>query len=476
MRLLLLFLLFSLSLKPAIAQTKLNTATEKLIQNKALAFGSLGIAVVDVRTGEILKAVNANRSFVPASLMKVPTTAMALDVLGSDFRFETQLCYTGTIREGTLDGDLIIVGGGDPSLGAGRPANALSLDELFARWTEAVSKAGIVRITGNVIGEESIAPGAEPSPYWQWNDIGNYYGAGAGGLMINENMYELKLKQTPLPGQQPTIVELSPDPGALRWTNELISGPTNSGDESYIFGAPGTLDRVIRGSIPAGKGTFTVKGSLPNPALHTAQWLTEALKNKGISVNGVAKAESIPEIAVSATQLDSYLSPPLVELAKLTNFRSVNLYAEAFYEALGRTWGTSPDPALIGERMVEEWEKKGVAADGFEQVDGSGLGMRNLITPLELATILRLSSTAEFEETLPMVSKEGTVGGLLRGKIKASNIRAKSGTLMRSRGFCGYALAADGRKLAFVIIANNYSIRHKTLRNDLAEWMLALVE
>lgn len=455
---------------------RLDAATTKLRSNDQLKHAALGIAVLDVESGRILKTSNASSSLIPASLMKVPTTATALKVFGEDYRFTTELCYSGSIQDGVLNGDVLIIGGGDPSLGGGRPSGALDLDALLARWADAIQRAGIKSIKGNIVGEESLAPGAEPSPYWQWNDIGNYYGAGAGGLIINENKYTLRLQRTANVGGKPKVVSYDPDPGQLRWTNLLTSGASNSGDQSYIFGAPGTMDRVIRGTIPAGKGTFKVKGSLPNPAKHAADWLAEVLEDRGIEVSGDAIAASIPSARTTATSIDSYESPPLKELVKQTNFKSVNLFAEALFNALGRHWGISDDPEKVGERIVEYWEERGLDTDGWQQLDGSGLTMRNMITPLQMTQVLQFSAASAIPSSLPRVGKEGTVRGVLRNQTSAARIRAKSGTLARSKGFCGYVETSDGKQIAFTIIANNFTGKDKTLRVALGEWMSALVE
>jgi len=454
---------------------KIEAATNKLLSNEQLSRGAIGIAVIDVESGKVLSAADPQKSLIPASLMKVVTTATALDVLGESYRFTTELCYTGTLENGVLTGDVLIIGGGDPSLGGGRPSGALRLTELLDRWADAIQAAGITKIQGNIIGEESLDPGAEPSPYWQWNDIGNYYGAGAGALMINENKYTLKLQRTANVGGKPKILAYDPDPGQLRWINSLLSGAANSGDQSYIFGAPGTMDRVIQGTIPAGKGVFKVKGSLPHPARHAADWLAEALEDRGIEITGDAIAATRPDAKSLATSLDIFDSPTLKELVKQTNFKSVNLFAESFFNALGRHWGVQNDPAEVGERIVAHWKSRGLDTKGWEQFDGSGLTMRNMITPLQLTQLLQLVAETEVPGSLPKVGKEGTVRGVLRNQTAAARIRAKSGTLARSKGFCGYAETSEGRQIAFTVIANNFTGKDKTLRASLGQWMSALV-
>ena len=466
---------------PVFAQAEppagLRAATDRLLAEPALRQARIGYAVIDVASGRVVDELDGSRAFVPASLAKVPTTATALAVLGEDHRFVTRLVAEGRVVDGSLRGDLVVVGGGDPSLGAGRPTGALDLGAVLTRWVEAVRRAGIRRIDGSVIGVDALDPGAEPSPYWQWNDIGNYYGAGAGALMIHENFYALQLARTAAEGGRPAIVGTEPEVSGLTWTNDLTSGPSGSGDQSYIFGAPRTYERVIRGTIPAGRGVYRVKGSLPDPALQTAQWLTAAIRSAGIEVAGepAVRSEPRPGGTPEARELDAYASPPLRELARLTNFRSVNVIAEALYAALAREWlGGADDPEAVGERLAGYWAGRGVRVDGWEQLDGSGLSMRSLTTPRQLARVLALAHDRGFAKLLPRAGAEGTVRSVLRGRPEAKRLRLKSGTLSRSRGFAGYAKTPDGRTLAFAIVANNFDGGRAT-RRAMTEWLTALV-
>ena len=368
---------------------KLATATAALVDNPLLRNATIGLAVVDVATGRLIEAHQGTRSIVPASLMKLTTTATALAALGPNFRFQTDLCYTGSIVDGELRGDIVIVGGGDPTLGSDRTAGALSLEGILSRWVTAVQAVGIRNITGRVIADESLLPGAKPPPSWGWDDIGNYYGAGAGGLNIHDNYYTVRLQRSSKVGNQPIITGTEPANLPIRWTNDLVCAPSGTGDQSYIFGAPGSYDRIIQGTIPVGRGTYGVKGSLPDPAASAAMWLTDALTAAGITVVG---DPATSEVAVSTSgQLDTYFSPSLGAIAQTTNFNSVNLYAEALYNALAARWGTSGDGEATGDKLIDYWLDRGVPSAGWAQVDGSGLATANLITPLQLAQVLRKS-------------------------------------------------------------------------------------
>ena len=458
---------------------RLDAATETLLGDELLATASVGLAAVEVESGRVLVSHRGSKGAVPASVMKLTTTATALAELGSEFKFRTELCYAGAIVGEELRGDLVIVGGADPTLGAGRPEGALDLGEVLARWVGAVREAGIRRVTGGVLADESLLPGAEPNANWQWDDIGNYYGAGAGALAINDNAYAVRLQRTREVGGRPRVLGVEPGGLDIAWTNRLRSGPANSGDRAYIFGAPGTYERVIRGTIPAGRGVYRVRGALPDPALAAATWLRAALTDAGVAVVGDA-ATRAERVATTGT-LDTYYSPRLADIAAATNFKSVNLYAEALYRALGRKWDTlaaagRADDAATGERLVRHWAGRGVDTRGWTQADGSGLSPKNQITPLQLVAVLRGGAPYGLPATVPRAGAEGTVRRLLRGDPRASRIRAKSGTLSNVRALAGYATRADGTEVAFAAIVNHHAGGGAAVRRALGNWVAALAE
>lgn len=460
-------------------QRRVERATAKLLGTPLLETATVGLAVVEVESGRVVSEHRGGKSAVPASALKLTTTATALAVLGSQYKFETQLCYTGRIIGDELRGDLVIVGGGDPSLGAGRPDGALELDALLARWVAAVRAAGIRRITGGVVADESLLPGAEPNANWQWDDIGNYYGAGAGAIVIRENAYELRLTRTARRGGRPAIASVTPAGVPITWTNLLRSGAANSGDQAYIFGAPGTYERVVRGTIPAGRGIFKIEGSLPDPAAAAARWLRDALAEEGVAV--VGESRTAQSRVASTGTLDTYYSPRLADLVRVTNYKSVNLFAEALYRALGARWQAlapdgSPDDAATGERLVAFWAERGVDAEGWTQNDGSGLSPKNQIAPLQLARVLRAADAYGLREAVPEVGAEGTVRRLLRGDARARRLRAKSGTLSNVRALAGYATRVNGTELAFAAVVNNHAGEGARVRRALAEWMAVLAE
>src|SRR5579872_5093701 len=156
---------------------------------------SVSAYAVNIKTGKVVMDENSDKSLMPASCVKAITTAAALQILGPEMRFQTDLEYDGTIdSEGTLQGNLYIRGGGDPCLGSDRIEGVLSWDKQIVCWADVVAKLGIKRIEGEVIGDSSRWEKALAPPCWMWGDLGNYYGAGASALTFHENLYTLTFK------------------------------------------------------------------------------------------------------------------------------------------------------------------------------------------------------------------------------------------------------------------------------------------
>lgn len=447
-------------------------ATQKLLQDEQLINGRLGIAIIDLNTGKTIEALESTKSFIPASLLKVPTTAAAISLLGHSYYYTTNLGYQGRIINDTLFGNIIIKGNGDPSLGAGRE-DIPETKEILQLWASKIKELNIKYVKGNIICYTNQPNGNMPSSYWQWNDIGNYYGAGYSTLNINENQYTLYLKKQPIVGQRPTIIEVKPQPLSIKWINELTSAGPRSGDQSYIFGSPGSYIRRITGTIPKGKGIFDVEGSLPNPAQQLADWFADELNTQGIKISGNNVAKLEPTSNIDILPIYNSKSPNLSKLVELTNSYSLNLYAEGLFQTLGEKWETSPEET--GERFISYWESRGININGWEQVDGSGLSMRNLITPMALAKVLQKSYSSGFDKLLPVVGKQGTVKWFGKAAAKHGVIRAKSGTLKRAKGYCGYIETDQGKKLAFVIIANNYKGSGSKLSRKMGNWLESII-
>jgi len=466
-RIVLIITCFISSLPLLFAQSQINEAIKALTQDAAMSHASVSICVLDVETGETVGNYQAKKSLTPASSMKVVTTGAALAILGEDYKFKTMLQYDGSVDEaGTLKGNLYILGQGDPTLGSSEFEAADPLDVLLPKFYEAIQKVGIKKIEGRIVGDASWLGTQGSGSTWAYEDLGNYYGAAAMGLNIHENMYFLSLQQNPKLSAPPKVKKVEPQIPNLLLMNELTSGPKDSGDNAYIFGAPNNYVCYIRGTIPLGNKAFTIKGSIPNPAFTTAHLLMNHLEKMGIQTSKHATTQM--ELDLEGTVKNkrntfyTHQSPDLKTIVERTNMKSVNLYCEAMLRVLGKE-KKGKGTAEAGLEVVNDfWKKKGLKLDGFYLEDGSGLSPYNAVSAYHLATVMRLIKKDaalfnSFYDSLPVAGKSGALRNRLKGTAAQGNLRAKSGGLNRVRSYTGLAKNKQGKWLSFSMIVNNYS-------------------
>lgn len=438
-------------------------AVASMLAHPQMAPAQVGISVVDLQSGEGLYAYNADRSMITGSTLKAITTATALSVLGPDFRFETKLAATGPIRNGVLEGDLLILGGGDPTLGSDRIRPEDDLNQLMYDWAQILRSQGIHEIRGGIIGDDSRYSTQLTPGNWGWEDLGNYYGAGASALNIAENMYRLDFSSS-APGTATTILRTDPQM-PIFFVNEIVAGPAGSGDNAYLYGAPYTQIRYVRGTIPPYKTVFSIKGSIPDPALYCAKSLEESLKTCGIAVASPASTHRLRQLAGKSqgrplSILHSHQSASLEQIAQMTNYFSINLYAESLIKELAVHQGDQGTSDLGAAVLKSYWVRQGLSPAGMHPRDGSGLSPNNVVTAAQFTGILARMDGGEFSEsfrnTLPLAGRTGALKQKMKGTAAEGRLRAKSGYISGVRGYVGYVDLADGRRLAFAFIANHY--------------------
>ncbi|WP_375446357.1 D-alanyl-D-alanine carboxypeptidase/D-alanyl-D-alanine-endopeptidase [uncultured Fibrella sp.] len=480
---------------PAIGQVTLSpdsAALERLrtwaVSLQSGPLGSNGIVALSVRRvndGRIIFGQNDGISLSTASTLKLVSTATALATLGSTYSYTTTLEYDGVIRDSTLQGNLYLRGTGDPSLGSGRFAGYPAWVALLKDISSRVRQAGIRRIDGAVIGDASFYDDQPIPDSWPFSDLGNYYGAGLFGLNFNENLYRIYFKSGPALGSPAPVLRTDPAMPFLTFTNRVTVGPANSGDEVNIYGTPFQNTATLDGTIPANSTEFAVKGAMPDPAYFTAYAITEQLRRDSVRIAGPATSyrpgAPVPgtlsaSLDVASTQNDMpggsrpavrteiarYVSPPLSDLVRETNFQSINLYAEALMRSAARQIRQAPTnwPESISA-VTGFWKGKGIDLAGFRPRDGSGLSTSGALTANNLTSILsamtREGAYPAFYASIPVVGQTGTVRGLAKGTKAAGNVRAKSGTIEGVRAYAGYFTAADGTLMSFSFMINKYA-------------------
>ncbi|MEJ7779379.1 MAG: D-alanyl-D-alanine carboxypeptidase/D-alanyl-D-alanine-endopeptidase [Daejeonella sp.] len=440
-------------------QQKIETAYKRFEADKQLAYGISSLTVLNAGTGEVIFSGNGNTGMASASTLKTITAATAYHLLGTDFSWETTLAYTGSISAGgVLDGDVIITGGGDPSLGSERFEQSKS-GTVLKRWTDALIKAGVKRITGRIISDDRLF-GTQTLPGgWTWNDIGNYYGAGPSALTWRENQFDLIFSPGKV-GEAAQLVRTEPALSYLNIVNEVTTGRPGSGDNVYAFSAPYSEVIYLRGTygIDLKKA---ISASVPDPAFDAAFSLANKLKASGIVAEkgfttGRKLAMTMEKFPLPLKVIDTYSSPALGKIVYWFNQKSVNLYGEHLVKTLAWKRGKDITTPQGVDVIKDFWSKKlGVDPNAMNISDGSGLSPANRITTLVMAQVLQ------------SIKKEPWFDSFYDSLPVYNNMKMKSGSISDVIAYTGYQVTSSGTPLVFSFMINNYSGSSTAVRQKL---------
>ncbi|WP_294070379.1 D-alanyl-D-alanine carboxypeptidase/D-alanyl-D-alanine endopeptidase [Proteiniphilum sp. UBA1028] len=474
----LIFFVFFVFTSVAYSQTTL----QKLIDHPALKHASVGISVVDLETGKRVVAHDAGKSLTPASVLKLITTATALEVLGENYRYKTDVA---------LDAEdptrILIIGSGDPTLGSEAFHGNQNL--FFITTADALMKVlqpekeYSLYVVDDLFGYNGI------SPEWTWIDMGNYYAAGAYGISVFDNSYRLFFNTTDRNGC-PRILRTEPQIKGLTFQNELTLNNTGR-DNGYIYGMPFSSDRRVRGNIPAGRTEFSIKGDIPDPGLMLGETLAGYLVQAGLEIGKVetAREDYLAEHCVPEAKqpyragqvLCTHVSPPLKDIIREVNMESNNHYAEHLIRTIGRkSKNDIHDDALeAGITYVNKyWSNRGLEATSLQFYDGSGLAPQNAVSPQFLTDLLiymytKSENSSPFFGSLPKAGQEGTLTNFMANTRYRGKIAAKSGSIGGVQCYAGYLI--DGRKkLAFAVMVNKFNGTRPQVRSAIEEFLLGL--
>jgi len=415
---------------------------------------SWGIAVQSLDRREPLFALNAGTLLVPASVAKLVTVATAADAVGWDYRYTTLLRATGPIVDGVLQGDLLVVGSGDPSVG-GRAGDDLST------WVAGLKAAGIRRIDGRIIGDDDGVEEPRPQLAWAWDDLGYTTGALFGALNLAENRTTITVAPGPSAGA-PATLTVDPRLAFRAVSNRVATGAAGSAQLLWPEQRPGDPSLTVAGSIPAAASPAVLAIAVGNPTLWFANVLKSRLVRDGIEVTG--EAVDIDDVMPTpardlATMIYTHRSRPLSEIAQPLLKDSINLYAEALMRLnAASTVVATNDGALEGLRKrLDAW---GISNASYQLVDGSGLSRRDAISAEAVMAVLERmadpSGKSPFVSGLPIAGVDGSLSTRMKGTPAENNVRAKTGTMSNIRTLAGYVTTRDGEHLAFVILINNF--------------------
>jgi D-alanyl-D-alanine carboxypeptidase/D-alanyl-D-alanine-endopeptidase (penicillin-binding protein 4) len=378
---------------------------------------------VNTETGEVVMDESSEKSLMPASCIKTITTAAALQILGPEMRFQTDLEYDGVLdNSGTLHGNLYIRGGGDPCLGSDRIKGSLSWEKQIESWVNAVQKLGVKKIEGEVVADATLWEKALAPPSWLWEDLGNYYGAGACALSFHENSYTLTFKPGLEVGDKTTISDQDLKIATLTVENEVTTGPVGSGDNACIYGSEYSTIQYVRGTIPAGVEKFSIRGSIPDPASLCGNLLSKALEAKGISIQHEKRGDGKRNV------FHTTFSPMVKEIVFWTNQKSINLFAEHLLKKMGEVVFKEGSTKAGIKAVTNFWRSKKIDLEGFNMADGSGLSRKNLVTAKQFVSILsQIKETVSFPDFMQSLPEE------------SEHVKAKSGGMSLVKGYVGYA-------------------------------------
>lgn len=440
-----------------------------------------GVCVVSLGDGRVLYARNADKLFTPASNMKIYTTAVALDLLGAEYRWRTSVFAAAQPdANGTINGDLTLYGRGAPDLTSHvQKETPASLAQL----AEGLYERGIRRIRGNVIGDESYFRAEPLGDGWQWNDIQWYFGAEPSALSIDANEMDVEILP-PTSATEPPSARLNGAKDYAVLSSDMAT--VKPGEQLRVGIHRGLSNNEVHvwGEFPFGSKGFGARLSIHDPARLAAMLFVSALRARGISVDGEVRTRDfrIPQDQrfdpAQATELAFILSKSLGEIVTVTNKESINLNAELILRTLGKERGElapDSDPHKNHERgddeagvaVIRQWlDHAGIATRALALHDGSGLSRLDLVTPEASVGLLQaISKTAvavTFRDSLPSSGTDGTLAGRLR--TYKDRIAAKTGSLTYDNSLSGFVKTADGEDLAFSIMCNDQTGHASSIR------------
>lgn len=439
---------------------------QKLLLDPALKHGAMAFMAVNLDNGNVIAEHNIAKSMVPASIQKIVTTSAAFELLGPDHTFKTTFGYSGAISAGELDGNIFVIAGGDPTLES-RYFPEATLQPAIDFFKE----EGITKVLGRLDLELGYFSAYTTPRGWVWEDMGNYFGASPTSLMWMDNLLEVKLRS----GQQGTramVADISPKPEGVDMDIEVMAADTKR-DDAWFFSAPNSDAIYAQGEIPMHRPEFMVKASNPKVAQTFANALLAKTKLLGTDIRlHQKKTGNTPVKTMSIT------SPPLSEIVKVTNERSVNLFAEALLLHLDKAEEQRSTEAAIS--ALEAYLKTNkVTMGGVRIIDGSGLSPLNRMTCQAMLDVLttayRSKNFNTFKETLPVAGNSGTLASSFKNAPLAGNLAAKSGTMNGVRNYAGYVKNSNGETIAFCIMLNDYDASRRTVIMQKIESLLVAV-
>lgn len=445
---------------------------DAFIAQPRFASAQWGISVVSLDTGRVLYAHHAGKLAIPASNTKLYTAALALSTLGGDYRIRTSLYATAAPQHGVINGDLILYGRGDPTLGSADDTNTPT--DWADQMAIALVARGVTRVRGALIADDTFFAGPPIAPGWEARDLQSWFVPPASALTVQGNMFMLHVE--PDGGLCCNIYTTPAMPG-VKTINLTQTDPSASYADLGIYRPPGSRRLYVYGAMQPHAKARRFALSAPDPALMAGELLEEALVRHGIQVNGGVRAMHWPrhDDAIGApgtVEIADASSPPLADIVHHTLKHSDNLYAQLLLLQSGARFaqGDQCDDRIAAPRTTDDWalcamramlQRIGISRYQARLEEGSGLSRKDLVTPRATTRLLawaaRQPFAAAYRGALPVAGVDGTLKWRMRHTAAAGNIHAKTGTLRYSYTLSGYVTTAAGKHLVFSLMLEDYA-------------------
>jgi serine-type D-Ala-D-Ala carboxypeptidase/endopeptidase (penicillin-binding protein 4) len=473
--------------QPSAAAKRFAERAATLLATGPAGKGEWGLLIVDAETGTTLYEQNPEKYFIPASNMKLFTTALALARLGPDYRFHTTLETRGTIsREGVLTGDVTLAGRGDPNLSNRKFPFELKEEfdgppeKILIELADQLAAKGVKEISGDIVGDDSYFPRERYPNGWEIDDMVWEYGAAISAIIVNDNTVTLTLT----PGEKaddPVQAAMVPSTPDFSVQNDVKTSAAGAKPDLTLTREPGADLVVVKGTLPAKSAPRKLLLGIEEPAQHAAVLLKRLLEERGVKIEGVARSRHDPAgTSEGATVLAEHVSVPLGDSVKLVNKISQNLHTEALLRVAARQNGLWNSPEELLKFPADFYAAAGILPDDVVQTDGSGLSRHDLVTPRAVVALLKYAQTqtwfGPYFASLPVAGMDGTLEDRMKNTLAAGRIHAKTGSVEHVRTLSGYAETASGRRLIFSFLSNNQGGKNHEAADALGGLCVAMLE
>ena len=447
---------------------------DDFLSSETIVPASVGLLIRNMETGEVVASHDPMVCRNPASVTKVVTTATAMEILTDTFRFKTRIELSGNVEDSVLYGNLYIRGGGDPTL-----ESAYSTQGKFVKAVvDTIKGLGIKKIAGSIVGDATYFR-EDGAPFnWLVEDVGSSYSPTPSSLSVYDNMLNFVLTSD---SNGISMSKLTPETNLFYPVIEMSQIPDKQA--GWRFTKPDfSWTPIIRGNLPLGVCQY-MKTEIPEPAMMVADIIRKKLTSNGVEVEyGATTTRWMNADADSLRrEIFCYQSAILKDIERITNYKSINLFAENIFLTIphAKDEKTPSTTWSAASTIAKFWKEKGIRSDRIFQVDGSGMSMKNAISPqfiVDVLTYMHRNSrySSSFYNTLPTAGRNGTVTSFLKGTKLEGQARIKSGSMERVQNYAGY-INANGKWYAFCIMVSNFSGQRKPVVKQIASLLNDLI-